>query len=429
MSDPRLAAVRILLQVTQRGESLDRAIDRAAGDVGPLARELAHGVLRWYPRLRALALALLERPLRARDHDVELVILVGLYQLRELRTPDHAAIHSSVETVVALRKPWARGLVNAVLRAYQRDHGALETKIEQDPEARWDHPLWLIERFQADWPDDFKTVLAAGNARPPMTLRVNRLRRDREEYRRQLEAAAIAALDHPIAPDALVLEQAQEAYSLPGFGDGLVSVQDAGAQLAALWLAPGPGMRVLDACAAPGGKTAHILETQAQLAELVALDIDVDRLSKVEGNLDRLGLSATVLQGDAARPESWWDGRRFQRILLDAPCSATGVIRRHPDIKLLRRPEDVRALALRQRAMLQALWPLLEPGGMLLYSTCSVLREENHGNIAWFLDQQEDAALEQDYADCGHPENTGCQILPGDQGMDGFFYAPIRRKS
>jgi 16S rRNA (cytosine967-C5)-methyltransferase len=428
MSNPRLAAVRILLRVIQRGESLDRAIDHAAGDVGPLARELAHGVLRWHPRLRALAGRLLERPLRARDRDVELVILLGLYQLRELRTPDHAAIHSSVETVVALRKPWARGLVNAVLRTYQRDRDALEAEIEQDPEARWAHPSWLIERLQADWPDDFQTVLAAGNVRPPMTLRVNRLRTDRDRYRLQLEAAGIAALDHPVAPDALVLERAQEAYSLPGFGEGLVSIQDAGAQLAALWLAPGAGMRVLDACAAPGGKTAHILEIQPELAELVALDIDADRLSRVEGNLDRLGLNATVLQGDAARPEPWWDGPRFQRILLDAPCSATGVIRRHPDIKLLRRPEDARALALRQRAMLQALWPLLEPGGMLLYSTCSVLREENHGNIAWFLDQQGDAVLEQGYADCGHPEEAGCQILPGDQGMDGFFYAPIRRK-
>lgn len=427
MTDARLAAVRILLRVIQRGESLDRAIDSVSADA--LARELAHGVLRWHPRLSALARRLLQRPLRARDRDVELVILVGLYQLRELRMPDHAAIHSSVETVVALRKPWARGLINAVLRAYQRGREALESQVDHEPEARWAHPRWLIERLKVDWPEDFQAVLAAGNLRPPMTLRVNRLRTDRDGYLKQLEASAIAAVEHPVAPDALVLERAQEARSLPGFHEGVVSIQDAGAQLAASLLAPEPGMRVLDACAAPGGKTAHILEIQPDLAELVALDIDAERLSRVEDNLDRLGLSATLLLGDAARPQTWWDGRGFQRILLDAPCSATGVIRRHPDIKLLRRPEDSHALAQRQRAMLQALWPLLEPGGMLLYSTCSVLREENHANIAWFLDQQEDALPAQGHAPCAHSERTGCQILPGEQGMDGFFYAPTTRRN
>jgi 16S rRNA (cytosine967-C5)-methyltransferase len=429
MSDPRLTAVRMLLRVTDGGQSLDRSIEVAGSDGVPLARELAYGVLRWYPRLQALASRLLERPLRERDRDIELVILTGLYQLRELRTPDHAAIHESVQTALTLRKPWARGLVNAVLRSYQRDRDSLEADIDQDPEAHWAHPAWLIERLKADWPQEHPAILSAGNTRPPMTLRVNRLQGDRGAYRRLLESAGIGVSEHGLAPDALVLERPVDVGDLPGFAEGRVSVQDAAAQLAAVILAPAPGTRVLDACAAPGGKTTHILEIQPGLEELVALDLDPDRLHRVERALSRLGQHARLVQGDAARPDAWWDGRPFRHILLDAPCSATGVIRRHPDIKLLRRDEDIPALARRQRAMLEALWPLLEPGGMLLYSTCSVLREENQVCIGRFLDEHPGAVPGEAFAGCAGAGGTGWQILPGDQAMDGFFYAPIIKKT
>lgn len=428
MTDSRLAAVRAVQRVVAKGQSLDRALAEVPG-VDALARELTYGVLRWQPRLAAIVALLLERPLRARDADVQALLMVGLYQLRELRVPDHAAVHATVGVAGALGKPWAKGLANGVLRSYLRGADEIERRLESDQPARWAHPQWLIERVRRDWPQDWQRVLEAGNQRPPMTLRVNVRRIERQAYLRELEAAGLQAAADPTAAQAVTLASPCEVGALPGFGQGLVSVQDAAAQQAARLLSPRPGDRVLDACAAPGGKTAHLLELAPDGCEVTAVDIDAERLARVRETLRRLDLRAALSQGDASDPAAWWDGRAYDRVLLDAPCSATGVIRRHPDIKLLRRPEDVDDLVIRQGRMLTALWPLLKPGGILLYATCSILRAENHEQLRLFLASHPDAALTAPPLQCSRSESLGCQMLTGDRGMDGFFYAPITRTS
>ena len=320
----------------------------------------------------------------------------------------------------------AAGLVNAVLRNRQRRRAALDAALAAEPVAVHAHPAWLLERLQADWPADWPAIVEASNQQAPMMLRVNLARESRDEALARLATAGIAAAAHAQVASAVVLEHPAEVSALPGFADGRLSVQDGAGQLAAPLLAPEPGDRVLDACCAPGGKTGHLLETALGL-ELLALDIDATRLVRVRENLDRLGYDAELLAADAGAPADWWDGRPFERILLDAPCSATGVIRRHPDIKALRQPADIDALAARQRALLDALWPLLAPGGILLYATCSLLRAENETVIAAFLAAHPDAAELVIDADWGLALRHGRQILPGSAGLDGFYYARLLR--
>lgn len=393
-----------------------------------LAQELVYGVLRWRFRLEALRAQLLRQPLKAKDRDIDALLLVGLYQLGYTAVAPHAAVHMTVEAVRATGKRWAVPLANAVLRGYQRRRAELDALADASDEGRWAHPRWLIERLRSDWPDDWQRVLTANNERPPLVLRVNVRRLDREAYGHALDAAGLAHAALQSAPQGLALATPVGVERLPGFQDGQVSVQDGAAQLAAVLLDTHPGMRVLDACAAPGGKTAHILELQPRLAELVALDNDAQRAGRIHENLARLRLDATVTVGDAGAPDDWWDRRPFDRILLDAPCSATGVIRRHPDIKSLRRASDLDALARSQARLLDALWPLLAPGGMLVYATCSVLRQENEEQIAAFLQRCADAEEWWPDVAWGTARRHGRQILPGDAdtdgvGMDGFYYA------
>ncbi len=438
MSDPRprrldcrAAAARVVAEVALEGRSLSDALprwqERVPARDRPLLQELAYGTLRWHGRLQALLDRLLQRPFKRKDGDLEALLRVGLYQLLHTRIPDHAAVAATVAATAALGKGWARKLCNAVLRRFLREREALLAEADRDDAARLAHPPWLLEMLQAAYPDRWREIATAANERPPMTLRINRLRGDRDTYRKRLEAEGISARPGRFGPDALVLERPVDVARLPGFEAGEASVQDEAAQLAAILLDPAPGDRVLDACAAPGGKSAHLLERQPELAELVALDADEARLGRLEQNLARLGLDATVARGDAAAPEQWWDGRPFQRILLDAPCSATGVIRRHPDIKLLRRPDDIDALATLQGRILDALWPLLEAGGMLLYATCSILPRENHEQLQAFLARHDDAREEPIEAAWGHAVAVGRQILPGEDEMDGFYYARIRK--
>lgn len=432
----RQLAAEAVAAVIAGGASLDEALAAvlprlpSMTDAG-LLKELCFGALRWRFRLQAPLDTLLKRPFKARDADIHALLLIGLYQLVYMRVPDHAAVAETVAATGGLGKSWARALVNATLRNFLRRQEALLAAADSTPSGRHAHPTWLIGRLRADWPEDWEAMLAANNARPPMTLRVNRRRATLEDVQARLTAASIESRPHTLAADALTLATPVDVDRLPGFAAGELSVQDAGAQLAADALAGGPNLRVLDACAAPGGKTGHFLERCPGLAECVALDVSASRLERVRDNLDRLGLQATVLQGDARRPDDWWDGRPFDRILLDAPCSGSGVIRRHPDIKSLRRATDIERLAAVQAQLLDALWPLLASSGKLVYATCSVLRAENEVQIAKFLAREAGAravALPATPFDAGsRAAGAGRQILPGDNGMDGFYYACLEK--
>ncbi|NJD07211.1 MAG: 16S rRNA (cytosine(967)-C(5))-methyltransferase RsmB [Methylococcaceae bacterium] len=420
----RAAAAAILVRVLADGRSLTAALEETLPTVPKEAdrafvQNLVFGVLRWYGRLDAVLRVLAPKPIR--DEPVRMLALLGLYQLEYTRVKPHAAV---AETVGAAgRKDWARGLLNGVLRNYQRRREELLATADSDDAARNAHPMWLLKRLRADWPEDYQALLEEANRQAPMTLRVNRRCCRRDDYLVRLAQAGIESRAADVSPDGVVLTQPLAVEQLPGFGEGWVSVQDAAAQLAAPLLEVGTGQRVLDLCAAPGGKTVHVLEI-AEPTELVAVDIEPARLVRVEANLARAGMRATVQAGDAARPD-WWDGRGFDRILVDAPCSATGVIRRHPDIKWLRQPGDVAPLATQQAAILDAAWPLLKRGGKLLYATCSVLREENDAQVAAFLQRHADAAEDPIQAEWGRTMSHGRQILTGTAGMDGFYYARL----
>jgi 16S rRNA (cytosine967-C5)-methyltransferase len=398
-----------------------------------LLAALCYGGIRWYARLDAIIGRMLSRPLKAADTDIRALLALGIYQLEFTRVPAHAAVSATVDATRVLGKPWARGLTNALLRRYQRERAALNAAADRSEPARWAHPQWWIDAIRDDWPDDWQRILDTNNSEPPMWLRVATRRIPLDDYRDRLEMpVASSALPYAGLAGALRLRNPVPVADLPGFEEGLVSVQDAGAQLAAGLLEAGPGMRVLDACAAPGGKTGHVLQDANDEIHMTALDIDGERLGRVAQNLERLGVAATLVEADATAPEQWWDGQRFDRILLDAPCTASGVIRRHPDIKLLRQPGDIAATTSLQQRLLLSMWALLKPGGRLLYCTCSVLRAENDANIAAFLAAVADAETAVPVFGNGRaPWRTtahGVQILPGDADMDGFYYACLTKR-
>lgn len=427
--NPRLAAAKALAAVLNGKASLnsslptqlDKVEDRDRG----FTQDLAFGTARWQPRLSALAARLLQKPFKAADADVEALLLVGLYQLLYTRVPAHAAIGETVGCADKLKKPWAKALLNAVLRRAQRESETLLAELEHDPVVRTAHPRWLQKSLKAFWPEHWEAICAANNAHPPMILRVNRRHHRRDAYLQLLTDAGIAAAACVYSIDGIVLEAAADVRSLPGFAEGWISVQDEAAQLAADLLDLAPGQRVLDACCAPGGKTCHILEVEKDLAGVVAVDLEAKRLVRVRENLARLGLSAELIAADGRDTATWWDGKPFQRILLDAPCSATGVIRRHPDIKLTRQADDIAALAVLQGQLLDALWPTLEVGGILLYATCSTLPTENTEVIQAFL-ARTSGARELDLATtAGIKQPHGRQLLAQEGGHDGFYYAKL----
>jgi len=431
-ASPRALAAQIIHQVVagrSLSDCLARQLEKASLEHRPLIQELCYGVMRWYPRLDALALQLLERPLKAKDGDIRALILMGCYQLLYMRVADHAAVTETVEAVKALGKPWATGLVNGVLRRFQREQNPLLEQLANDPVAHNAYPEWLLDMIKTAWPEQWQTIVEASNQRPPMSLRVNQRHQGRDSYLERLKNQGISSSIILDVPTALVLERPQDVHELPGFLDGDISVQDAGAQMAADLLDLKPGQRVLDACAAPGGKSCHILEAEPELALLVSLDVDATRLERVKENLQRLGLSAELCQGDASAPVGSWAQQQYDRILLDVPCSATGVIRRHPDIKCLRRKEDIPNLVTLQSQILDAIWPLLAPGGKLLYCTCSLLPDENDVQMTQFLQRQPDAQEFPIKVTWGHARSCGRQILPGEQTMDGFYYALLEKLS
>lgn len=429
----RAAAARAVQAVIDRGRSLTEALEHVEGldheRDRPLVQELSFGTLRLLPRLRALASQLLNKPLKQEDGDLEALILIGLYQLLATRIPPHAAVASSVAASRVLGKDWAANLVNALLRRFQREREALLARADHNEETSWLFPQWLLDRFKADWPAHWREIAQASNTQAPMFLRVNRLAMGRDEYAARLADIQITARPTIDTPAGLVLDQPLPMARLPGFAEGLVSVQDASAQLAAPLLGARSGERVLDVCAAPGGKTAHLLELADNRLDLTALDIDPQRLEQVRHTLNRLSLTARLMAGDAAAPAGEWAQGTYDRILLDVPCSATGVIRRHPDIKWLRRRDDIPALSARQGRMLDAIWPLLTPGGTLLYVTCSLLLEENERQIRAFLSRWPDAREAPLAVTWGLKVSAGRQILPTPDGGDGFYFALLLKVS
>jgi 16S rRNA (cytosine967-C5)-methyltransferase len=425
----RVLACRILASLAQHHGSLASLLTAETLDQAhspALLQELCYGVCRWYPRLQFYLQLLLEKPLRKKDLDVHCLLLVGLYQLLFMRTPDHACINECVATADVLGKQWARGLINAVLREAQRQQAELPARAERDYSAWYAHPDWLLNRLKQDWPAQYRDILDGNNQRAPMTLRVNQCKATRAQCLDLLVSNGVAANPGNSAPYSLYLTQPMDTSVLPGFAEGMVSVQDESSQLVATVLPIAPGLRVLDACAAPGGKTCALLEAEPSL-QILALDNEARRLPRIQQNLDRLSLHAEVQCADITQNDAARFGQ-FERILLDVPCSATGVIRRHPDIKLLRTPAEVDILVGKQHALLRAAWPLLKPGGYLLYSTCSLLKAENTGQIAHFLGAHPDATcMPLQIADaiaCDY----GMQLLPKAGGTDGFYYALLRKQ-
>ena len=407
------------------------AADVLEGRERALAMELVNGVLRWYWKLDYLLNQFLQKPLRNKEQEIKLLMLMALYELVELSTPDYAVVNEAVSAAKALGKQWAKGMINAVLRAFIRDRQACLEKMASNQEAFYSHPYWLIALLKQDWPQHWQSILQANNQRPPLWLRVNAMHHSREAYQALLQAQGIASSPHPFALQALKLEQGIDVTSLPGFAQGQVSVQDAGAQLAANLLDVHQGQRVLDLCAAPGGKTCHVLELEPGIAGMTAVELEEGRMTRVRENLQRLNLQAELIVADAGDASTWWDGKTFDRIMVDAPCSATGVIRRHPDIKTLRREEDISALAETQQRILQQAWKMLSPGGQLLYITCSVLRRENEARIAQLLATQPDA-VEQNLIEPGASEwgiacKHGRQLLPGEHDNDGFYFCRLSK--
>jgi 16S rRNA (cytosine967-C5)-methyltransferase len=386
--------------------------------------EICYGVMRWYFQLQAILEILVNKPLRKKDFDVYALLLIGCYQITYMRTPSYAAVAETVEAANDLKKSWAKGLLNAVLRNYSRNEQALHDSLGVIERNAFPH--WLARKLQKSWPQEYEQILKASNVKAPLTLRINPQRVTREVYLQQLSVKGLRGRKGSLCDTAIILDDAVDVHELPGFDEGNVSVQDEGAQLAAVLLDARQGHRVLDACAAPGGKTAHILERTASL-DLTALDISEKRVERIHDNLKRLDLQARVVCGDAANPDAWHEGQLYDRILLDVPCSATGVIRRNPDIKFLRRESDIEELFDTQIGILRQAWAVLRPGGTLLYATCSILPDENEWLLAEFLASQNDAEHEDIVADWGVEKTLGRQLLPLESQHDGFYYARLTK--
>lgn len=427
MRSPRTAAALAIAAVIDQHLSLGDALEanRAAiaGRDRALVHELAYGVCRRFFELDAVLQRLMPKPLRQKDADIRALLLMGMFQLRYMRVPDHAAVAETVASTRQLKKNWASGLVNAVLRAFRSRETELYLALPEA--AQLAHPEWLLARIKKAWPDHYRQIIDASNTAPEMALRVNRRRGSRETCLAQMQAQSVVATPGELSADALLLSRGMDVEKIPGFSEGLVSVQDQAAQLAAPLLRCEAGQRVLDACAAPGGKTCHLLELHE--LDLLALDASASRLERIGENLRRLGLSCIVQQADAREPASWWNGVAFDRILLDAPCSATGVIRRHPDIRMRRDPEQIVKATEQQRALLQGLWSCLATDGLLLYGTCSILPEENELLVASFVQATPGAEIEPLNFNGGIERTIGRQLLPLSGSNDGFYYALLRK--
>jgi len=428
----RVAAAEVIAQVL-RGQSLSMLLPEYAPRVDEkdraLFKEICFGSLRWYPQISILLKQLIQKPLREKDLEIQGLIVSGIYQLMYMRISEHAVVNETVSAVNGLNRKWAKGLVNAVLRSFQRQKMSLLEEQVNNATFQSAHPKWLMRKLIHAWSqattDD---IIAANNDRGPMTLRVNRRHGLRSEYIQRLEAAGIIGVETVHSEDGVVLDSPVDVTALPGFAEGDVSVQDEAAQLAVGLLSLKPGLSVLDACSAPGGKTCHILEAEPNLSSVLAIDSEARRMPRVQENLSRLRLSAQLKIADAGDLDSWWDEHTFDRILLDAPCSATGVIRRHPDIKILRKPTDIDKLAIIQARLLEILWQTLSNEGILVYATCSILPEENDQVVKAFVSSHNEAEIMTIEANWGVATDCGRQLFPTINGSDGFYYARLRKK-
>lgn len=422
--DARALAAAGLLQV-MRGQSLNQvlpAIEQQINDTDRgFVRDLLFGSCRYYQRLNAIAKMLLSKPFPADSEVLHSLLIIGLYQISEQNKAAHAAVHATVDATDALGFGKARGVINACLRRYLREQASLDASLNDNPVTASSHPKWLVKMLEKAWPEHWQTILEQNNQRPPLCLRVNQRQHSRDDYLQQLQQAGFEASPGQFGQHSIYLQQSTDVTRLPGFADGSCSVQDEAAQMAAEILAPRAGERVLDACAAPGGKSCHLLESAD--IQLTAIELEASRVPRIHENLARLQLQAEVICDDASAIDRWWDGQPFDAILLDAPCSATGVIRRHPDIKLLRRREDIDQLAAIQSLLLDRCWQMLKPGGRLLYATCSVLPAENRDQIDSFLNRHQDVQLISLDKPQASPCNAGRQLFPTVSGPDGFYYA------
>jgi 16S rRNA (cytosine967-C5)-methyltransferase len=432
----RSLSAHAVARVLREGVTLDAALKDALVAADPKlfspVRSLSYGAVRGYFRHEAILAKLLSGPVRSLDFLVRALLSVALYELEDQRTPEYAVVDAAVQTAKATDAMRASGLINAVLRRYLRERKALDLEIARKPNTRHAAPIWLADRFRSDWPVRWTQLLAASDAQAPMWLRVNSSMSTTDEYLKELRTLGISAHAEERVPYAVVLETPCDVHDLPGFAQGKVSVQDLGAQCVAFPLDLSPDQRVLDACAAPGGKTALIAEREPRLKKLVAVDIDPHRLARVRDNLSRGSLCAEIVAADSADPKSWWDGTPFDRILLDAPCSGLGVIRRHPDIRLRKSPSDIDKLPALQGGLIRSAWNLLAPGGRLVYVTCTVTRSENHDVVAAFLASTPGASIVpaaawQGWPGLGEADEFGRQILPGEAGADGFYYAALTK--
>ena len=439
MEDPagvRAIAATVLASLLLQKGSLATQLPRKPPSPGEapsmaLLKELCYGTCRWYFQLNNTLGTLLDKPLKSKDCDIHCLLILGMYQLSHMRIPEYVSINETVNACVVLKKPWAKGLINAVLRKFQRLVSADEIPYPDDA-ARFSYPDWLVNLLKTEWPDSWEEILRAGNAHPPMSLRVNLQQCSREDYLELLAEQGIAARAGTLSAAGVYLEKPCPVDLLPGFREGSASVQDEASQLLPSLLAPASGHRVLDACAAPGGKTCHLLEAEPNIAQIIALDIEARRLDRLQENLERLKLSSArvkVIAADATLTDDWWDGEYFDRILLDAPCSATGIIRRQPDIKLLRKSADIARLCELQGRLLDRLWRCLKPGGFMVYSTCSILPAENSRQIAAFLNRTSDAESKAMPEHWGVLCRYGRQLLPHDNSTDGFYFALLQKNA
>ena len=431
MIDVRVAAAEVIAEVL-RGRSLSMQlplyVDKVNRDNQSLLKELCFGTLRWYPQIDIILDELIEKPLRQKELPIKTLLACGLYQLLYMRIAEHAVINETVAACKKLKREWAKGLVNAVLRKVQRQRQSLFDKHQQNPVFRHGHPQWILNQLKNSWSEPVaEQIIAANNHQAPMTLRVNALKCSRDDYMQRLEDAGMAASVTQHSAQGIILDKPVDVFELPGFKQGLVSVQDEAAQLAAALLELAPDQRVLDACCAPGGKTCHILESMSALHSVVAIDLEQQRLKRTEDNLQRLGLRAQLISADVGDTDQWWDQQAFDRILLDAPCSASGVIRRHPDIKLLRKDTDIDKLADIQHYLLKEVWNTLAKGGILVYATCSVFTRENDQVMERFLAEQKEASLLTIEASWGQTTEYGRQLFPSINGCDGFYYSRLQK--
>ena len=432
MANVRVVAAEAIGQVL-RGRSLSTVLPKYSQKVADndqsLLKELCFGTLRWYPQLQAIVNHLMSKPIKDKEREIQALLACGIYQLMYMRVADHAAINETVAATVKLKRLWAKGLVNAVLRNFQRQQQQITEQLANTAEFETAHPQWLINRIQKAWPEQAREILTANNHQAPMCLRVNTNHCSRDDYLKLLADKEIQASKTEHSSVGIWLNSPRDVTELPGFEDGWVSVQDESAQLAASLLDVQPDHVVLDACCAPGGKTCHILESEPKLAALTAIDLEASRLERCKDNLQRLNLQANLIAADVGAIEAWWDNNPFDRILLDAPCSASGVIRRHPDIKLLRKDTDIDNLSKIQTELLEKVWKTLRKGSMLIYATCSVLPKENDQVVAQFLATNNDASVVKIEADWGKATDFGRQIFPSAKGGDGFYYSRLQKNS